>query len=222
LFELNFNDQRYLPFEGTGVVSSWRLSMPVSTNLFNFESISDIIVQVNYTAYNGGTKFRNDVQGLDAMRTRTGSRFFNMAQNFSQQWFTFMNVHPVAMVNQTLLFDIASLQPPHIKNPVLTGFYFELNTTPGKKTQGTVPYITLNLGTGFSDTFNLDKNNSCTGAINNPPPVENILGNASLSFNLANTPVDLKTTAVPVSLNPDVVLNAVLILFWSGENETGK
>jgi hypothetical protein len=222
LFELNFNDQRYLPFEGTGAVSSWRLSMPVSTNLFNFESISDIIVQVNYTAYNGGTKFRNDVQGLDAMRTRTGSRFFNMAQNFSQQWFTFMNVHPVAMVNQTLLFDIASLQPPHIKNPVLTGFYFELNVPPGKKTQGTVPYITLNLGSGFSDTFNLDKNNSCTGAINNPPPVENILGNAGLSFNLANTPADLKTTSVPVSLNQDVVLNAVLILLWSGENETGK
>ncbi|MFP3015963.1 MAG: hypothetical protein ACEY3B_06845 [Wolbachia sp.] len=28
LFELNFNDERYLPFEGTGTISDWKLSLP--------------------------------------------------------------------------------------------------------------------------------------------------------------------------------------------------
>jgi hypothetical protein len=27
LFELNFRDERYLPFEGTGAISSWRLEL---------------------------------------------------------------------------------------------------------------------------------------------------------------------------------------------------
>ena len=28
LFQLNFNDERYLPFEGTGVESTWKLAFP--------------------------------------------------------------------------------------------------------------------------------------------------------------------------------------------------
>ncbi|MBK9227461.1 MAG: hypothetical protein IPL67_10515 [Ignavibacteria bacterium] len=28
VFELNFRDERYLPFENTGAISSWRLELP--------------------------------------------------------------------------------------------------------------------------------------------------------------------------------------------------
>lgn len=28
VFELNFRDERYLPFEGTGAITSWRLELP--------------------------------------------------------------------------------------------------------------------------------------------------------------------------------------------------
>src|SRR5262249_40462302 len=38
LFELNFRDERYLPFEGAGAFSSWRLDLPLETNLFDRES----------------------------------------------------------------------------------------------------------------------------------------------------------------------------------------
>lgn len=222
MFEVSFNDQRYLPFEGTGAVSNWRLSMPESTNLFNFESVSDVIIQVKYTAISGGSLFKQQVLQLDPMRTRTGSRFFNMAQNFSQQWYTFMNVHPAPSTTQTLQFTVDSVQPPHIENPVLSGFYFQLDVPEGTSTQGSVPYITLQLGTGVDVTFNLDKNNACTAVMNNPPPVENILGPAGISFNLTNTPTALKTNTTPAWLDPTVVLNAVLILFWSGENKKQK
>jgi len=58
VFELNFNDSRYLPFEGTGAISSWELQLngenkktlpnnikePLSNN------ISDVIVNLKYTA----------------------------------------------------------------------------------------------------------------------------------------------------------------------------
>jgi len=51
VFELNFNDVRYLPFKGTGVESKWTLAF--SKNEENEEimkSISDVIVHLKYTA----------------------------------------------------------------------------------------------------------------------------------------------------------------------------
>ncbi|MEL7145506.1 MAG: neuraminidase-like domain-containing protein, partial [Bacteroidota bacterium] len=51
VFELNFNDARYLPFEGTGVVSKWTLKFSgAKTNKDILPSISDIIIHLKYTA----------------------------------------------------------------------------------------------------------------------------------------------------------------------------
>jgi len=68
LFELNYNDERYLPFEGTGAVSSWKLSMPKTNNHFNYAALTDVIVQLKYVAFNGSTAFRDDVQKLEALQ----------------------------------------------------------------------------------------------------------------------------------------------------------
>jgi hypothetical protein len=61
LFELNFHDERYLPFEGTGVVSDWELRMPKANNRFDFDSISDVIIHLRYTALDGGETLRKRV-----------------------------------------------------------------------------------------------------------------------------------------------------------------
>ena len=45
LFQLDFFDKRYLPFEGAGVISGWQLKMQK-----NFESISDVIITIGYTS----------------------------------------------------------------------------------------------------------------------------------------------------------------------------
>jgi hypothetical protein len=50
MFTLNFNDERYLPFEGTGAVSSWKLEMPKETNPLILDNLTDVIIQLNYTA----------------------------------------------------------------------------------------------------------------------------------------------------------------------------
>src|SRR5690606_9594261 len=56
LFEFNFRDERYLPFEGAGVISRWHLEMPGEFRQFDYDSISDIILHINYTARQvGGT-----------------------------------------------------------------------------------------------------------------------------------------------------------------------
>ncbi|WP_164992192.1 SpvB/TcaC N-terminal domain-containing protein [Burkholderia stabilis] len=56
LFQLDFNDERYLPFEGSGVESSWKLEFPGWSNTDGnaaktlLDSLDDVIIQVRYTA----------------------------------------------------------------------------------------------------------------------------------------------------------------------------
>ena len=55
LFTLNFNDERYLPFEYTGAISKWVLTFPnPDAQKAMLESLTDVIVHVCYTARVGG------------------------------------------------------------------------------------------------------------------------------------------------------------------------
>lgn len=69
LFVFNFDDERYLPFEGTGVISRWRLDFPQfgGAQQDMVASITDVIVHVRYTAKAGGV-------GPANLKTRPGAR----------------------------------------------------------------------------------------------------------------------------------------------------
>jgi hypothetical protein len=70
MFELQFKDERYLPFEGTGAVSSWRLELPnPELAQFNYDTIADVIVHINYTAREGGSSMRGlaEASALDRL-----------------------------------------------------------------------------------------------------------------------------------------------------------
>jgi hypothetical protein len=56
MFELNFGDERYLPFENAGVISKWGLSLPAGCDQFDLSTISDVILNINYTALYDGTE----------------------------------------------------------------------------------------------------------------------------------------------------------------------
>ncbi len=54
IFEFNFNDERYLPFEGAGAISRWRIELPAEFRQFDYNTISDVILSLNYTAEDSG------------------------------------------------------------------------------------------------------------------------------------------------------------------------
>lgn len=58
LFELSFNDERYLPFEGAGAISTWQLQLPTVLEQIDRSTISDVVLHVRYTAREGGSTFR--------------------------------------------------------------------------------------------------------------------------------------------------------------------
>lgn len=54
MFEFNFRDERYLPFEGAGAISRWRLELPTEYRQFDYNTISDVVLDLSYTARDGG------------------------------------------------------------------------------------------------------------------------------------------------------------------------
>src|SRR5690606_18103646 len=53
-FELNLKDERYLPFEGRGAISKWRLELTDAIPQFDYNTIADVILHMKYTArYDG-------------------------------------------------------------------------------------------------------------------------------------------------------------------------
>ncbi len=95
VFELNFRDERYLPFEGAGVISNWRLEMPKKFEKFDYSTISDVIIHLRYTCRDGGGKLKTIVEdGLqeqlnEMILSSSGTglyKGFNIKRDFSNQW----------------------------------------------------------------------------------------------------------------------------------------
>jgi hypothetical protein len=59
LFETVLRDERYLPFESAGAISKWRLEISGMPRQFGFDTLSDVILHMRYTARDGGDDLRD-------------------------------------------------------------------------------------------------------------------------------------------------------------------
>jgi hypothetical protein len=63
VFQLDFRDERYLPFERAGTISSWKLQLSnPELAQFDLSTVSDVLIHVNYIARDGGMDFRTTVE----------------------------------------------------------------------------------------------------------------------------------------------------------------
>lgn len=87
LFELNFRDERYLPFEFAGAVSCWRLELPRENNFFDMDTLGDVIMHLNYTSREGGDVLR-EVANTSAQRHLPGAgvRLFDVPHELPEAW----------------------------------------------------------------------------------------------------------------------------------------
>jgi hypothetical protein len=87
MFELNFRDERYLPFEYQGAVSRWRIELPRENNYFDMDTLSDVIFNLNYTSREGGVPLRQ--VAMEAARKHLpgdGWCFFDVRHEFPDAW----------------------------------------------------------------------------------------------------------------------------------------
>jgi peptidoglycan hydrolase-like protein with peptidoglycan-binding domain len=106
VFELNFSDEKFFPFEGAGAVSEWRIELPRENNQFDFATISDVILHVRYTSRQSGDQALINAAKvqLATILPSSGLRLFELNQEFSAAWQRFLR--PAAGADQLLTFTI--------------------------------------------------------------------------------------------------------------------
>jgi Tc toxin complex TcA C-terminal TcB-binding domain len=104
LFEPTARDERYLPFEGAGAISTWQLDLPTELRLFDYSTISDAVLHIGYTARAGvrADAVTNDLRARFADATsHTLARSFSLRHDFPNAWAAFM-ANPTGGVNVTI------------------------------------------------------------------------------------------------------------------------
>ncbi len=89
LFELQQESHMMLPFEGSGVDMVWEFRMPKASNPFDFRTIADVLVTIEYTALDSYDYRQQVVKQLD--RSVSADRAFSFRQQFPDQWYALNN-----------------------------------------------------------------------------------------------------------------------------------
>jgi hypothetical protein len=123
LFELRLDDERYLPFEGSGAVSTWKLRLNPVYSQFDHATISDVVLHLRYTARDAGEPLaiaardtvRNTLNAIALAESRTGLyRLVSARQEYSTEWYAFL--HPGGEQDQVLTLDTAPDRFPFLTN----------------------------------------------------------------------------------------------------------
>jgi hypothetical protein len=114
LFEISFRDERYLPFEGAGVISRWRLEMPIENNAIDYESIADVIFHVKYTAWEGGDPLRQAArQALASAPQDDLLRLFSAHHEYPANWYSLLSSGGAPADSASMTFDLQAVRFPY-------------------------------------------------------------------------------------------------------------
>jgi len=239
LFQLDFRDERYLPFEGAGAVSGWRIQLPATVRQFDYDSISDVVLHVQYTARDGGDGLRGDVEGelLTVLSSVTSAsadvgpmRLFSVARDFRSQWHEFLNKPNDTSGDHRLELDFGPERFPHLTQsetvaiesvefilvlppgtsyPGGTGSDLELVITP---TPGTpTPPAPISLSIAGAPIYGQPKGEAVYGSGQTPGQWTVTITGAHLDGNVDNEVVDGATT----QLDPQKIRDLLAIVHYT-------
>jgi hypothetical protein len=93
LFELSTQSSSQspmlLPFEDLGVDTSWEFAMPRFANPFDYDTIADILISVDYTALDSPDYRRTVIRQLD--QNTSADRGYSFRQQFADAWYELNN-----------------------------------------------------------------------------------------------------------------------------------
>ena len=101
VFELNFRDERYIPFEGAGAISKWRIELPAKFRQFDYDTITDVIMHLRYTAVDGGDKLAQPasesvqeyIKSVEDLSREEGLfASFDLKHDFPNEWYKAMQL----------------------------------------------------------------------------------------------------------------------------------
>ena len=96
VFDLNFRDERYIPFEGAGAISKWRLELPEGFRQFDYDTITEVVMQIRYTSLDGGDKLKKAaaesvqdyINSVEELSREEGLfAAFDLRHDFPNEWY---------------------------------------------------------------------------------------------------------------------------------------
>lgn len=132
LFETNLRDERYLPFENSGVVSEWQIELPAGFRQFDYDTISDVILHVRYTAREGGGLLKQQATlelqtALNEFIRSEGqqglAQVFSLRHEFPTEWHRFLNPTSAAVDHNTVTLGLTKDRFPFLfqSRPITVG-----------------------------------------------------------------------------------------------------
>lgn len=114
LFELESqNTSMMLPFEGLGVDTLWEFRMPKAANQFDYSTIADIILSIDYTALDSYDYRQLVIESLP--RKFSGDRPYSFRHQFADAWYDLHNpeqsANPMTVTFRTSREDF----PPNLE-----------------------------------------------------------------------------------------------------------
>jgi len=109
-----------LPFEGSGVDTQWQFSLPQAANPFDYSSIADLLVQIDYTALADADYGTLVTRQLNANLDRSSDCVFSLARDFPDQWYELNNPDPAAADGRATTLSLARNDFPMALQGLLT------------------------------------------------------------------------------------------------------
>jgi hypothetical protein len=112
LFVLNYEDELLLPFEGSGVETDWVLEMPKAANHFDYSTIADILITIEYTALRHEAYRAHVIERLAP--EFSADRAFSLRRQFPDQWY---DLHHTSSSPRVITLQIERADfPPNVGN----------------------------------------------------------------------------------------------------------
>jgi hypothetical protein len=142
IFELNFRDERYVPFENLGVEDSdWSIELMTNANLrqFDYNTITDLIIHIKYTSRDGGDTEKGlvmtDISSRLTLQPILFYQLFSIKTMFANEWNKYLNDVDGGIGTPTLDIQLNHEKFPYFcmgKTIQLTSLTFELQTIDGE------------------------------------------------------------------------------------------
>ena len=89
LFELDSQSEMLLPFEGMGVDTSWEIRLPKAANQFDYRTLANVLITIEYTALDSFDYRQQVIQELDS--NISADRPFSFRNELADQWYDLHN-----------------------------------------------------------------------------------------------------------------------------------
>jgi hypothetical protein len=112
VFDLDTQSDLRLPFEAMGVATTWELRLPKAANPFDFASLADVLVTIDYTALDSYEYRRTVMAALNVGGDRTADRPLSLRRDFPDEWYALHNPTPGTRERRvTLTLDRTDFPP---------------------------------------------------------------------------------------------------------------